>query len=245
MQNSPVLIHVPHASDFIPLRERRFFIPFELRDELLRMTDRCCDELFDCGEAMLVFPVSRLVCDVERFADDALEPMAAKGMGLAYTKCADGSPMRRVSPQKRAALVRTYYEPHHRRLTELVNEKLLSCGKCVIIDGHSFSAVPLPYEDDAARPDFCIGTDPFHTPPELRELCLSLLRERGYAVAVDRPFSGSLVPLEHYRRDGRVSSVMIEINRRLYMDPDGSKSAAFPEIKRVIRELVDEIGRAQ
>ena len=244
MQDSPILIHVPHASVFIPPRERRFFIPPDLDDELLKMTDRCCDELFDCGKELLVFPVSRLVCDVERFADDASEPMAAKGMGLAYTRCADGSPLRSVSPQKRASLKRTYYEPHHERLTELVNEKLRAFGKCVIIDGHSFSAVPLPYEEDTARPDFCVGTDPFHTPPELTQLCVSFLRGHGYTVSVDRPFSGTIVPSEHYRRDGRVISVMIEISRRLYMTPDGGKNAAFPEIKHVIRELVDAIGRA-
>ena len=40
---------------------------------------------------------------------------------------------------------------------------------CLIIDGHSFPALPLPYElnQRAFRPDFCIGTDDFHTPEEL------------------------------------------------------------------------------
>lgn len=241
MQNSPILIHIPHASTLIPPNERRFFLKDDLDSELLRMTDRCCDELFDCGEEMLVFPVSRLVCDAERFRDDADEPMSEKGMGLAYTRCADGAPLRRVSPQKRAALCSMYYDPHHSKLAELVNEKLRKNGKCIIIDGHSFSAVPLPYESDAARPDFCIGTDPFHTPPELTQLCVSFLGKRGYDVAVDRPFSGSIVPSEHYRRDRRVASVMVEINRRLYMEPDGGKSAEFGKIKRVIAGLVAEI----
>ena len=40
---------------------------------------------------------------------------------------------------------------------------------CLIIDGHSFPALPLPYElnQTAFRPDFCLGTDDFHTPEEL------------------------------------------------------------------------------
>jgi hypothetical protein len=37
-------------------------------------------------------------------------------------------------------------------------------------------------------------------------------------VAVDTPFSGALVPARHYRRDPRVQSVMVEVNRRLYLD---------------------------
>ena len=76
MQNSPVLIHVPHASTFIPPNEKRFFLKDDLTDELLKMTDLYTDELFDCRRDMLVFPVSRLVCDVERFRDDTDEPMS-------------------------------------------------------------------------------------------------------------------------------------------------------------------------
>lgn len=79
MQNSPVLIHVPHASTFIPPNEKRFFLKDDLTDELLKMTDLYTDELFDCRRDMLVFPVSRLVCDVERFRDDTDEPMSEQG----------------------------------------------------------------------------------------------------------------------------------------------------------------------
>lgn len=168
MQNSPVLIHVPHASTFIP--------PDDLTDELLKMTDLYTDELFDCGRDMLVFPVSRLVCDVERFRDDTDEPMSEQGMGLAYTRCADGAPLRSISPQKRAAIARMYYDKHHEAFTDMVNEKLHDCGRCIIIDAHSFSAEPLPYEDCAHRPDFCIGTDPFHTPYPLLRTCYTFLR---------------------------------------------------------------------
>jgi N-formylglutamate amidohydrolase len=45
----------------------------------------------------------------------------------------------------------------------------------------------------------------------------------GYSVAVDAPFSGALVPLASYRRDHRILSVMIEVNRRLYMDEMSGK----------------------
>ena len=55
-----------------------------LQRELPRITDWYTDELFDAGAeaSRLIFPVSRLVCDPEHFADDANEPMAAKGMGV-------------------------------------------------------------------------------------------------------------------------------------------------------------------
>ena len=244
MQNSPVLIHVPHASTFIPPNEKRFFLKDDLTDELLKMTDLYTDELFDCRRDMLVFPVSRLVCDVERFRDDADEPMSEKGMGLAYTKCSDGTPLRSISPQKRAAIAAKYYDRHHEMLTDMVNEKIRSCGSCVIIDAHSFPAVPLPYEACSERPDFCLGTDSFHTPHALLHTCSQLLKGCGFKVGINRPFSGTMVPMEHLYSDTNVSSIMIEVNRRLYMTPDGRKTDMFPVIQRVLAALVEEIERA-
>jgi N-formylglutamate amidohydrolase len=44
------------------------------------------------------------------------------------------------------------------------------------------------------------------------------LQLESYSVAVDAPFAGALVPLASYRKDRRIWSVMIEVNRRLYMD---------------------------
>ena len=45
----------------------------------------------------------------------------------------------------------------------------------------------------------------------------------GYRVAIDSPFSGTIVPLKHYHKDKRVESVMIEVNRSLYASPSGFK----------------------
>lgn len=52
------------------------------------MTDHYCDDLYDTGGKMIRFPVSRLVCDPERFRDDSEEIMAsiATAVGL-LEKC--------------------------------------------------------------------------------------------------------------------------------------------------------------
>ena len=88
---------------------------------------------------------------------------------------------------------------------------------CLIIDGHSFPALPLPYElnQTAFRPDFCLGTDDFHTPEELVAKVEKELQSLGYSTARDQPFSGTIVPMKHYRKDRRVQSLMIEINHWL------------------------------
>ena len=62
------------------------------------MTDAFTDELFDLGDTAnkLVFSVSRLLVDPERFEDDDVEPMAGRGMGAVYTKTHDGQLLKRL-----------------------------------------------------------------------------------------------------------------------------------------------------
>ena len=91
-------------------------------------------------------------------------------MGLTCTKGSLRQPLRNPPTQsKRQELLERYYIPHHQKLTEAVQESLLATDRCLIIVGHSFPALPLLYElnQRAFRPDFCIGTDDFHTLEEL------------------------------------------------------------------------------
>ena len=72
----------------------------------------------------------------------------------------------------------------------------------------------------AFRSDFCLGMDDFHTSEELVERVETILESCGYSTARDQPFSGTIVPMKHYRKDYRVHSLIIEINRRLYLGDD-------------------------
>jgi N-formylglutamate amidohydrolase len=103
---------------------------------------------------------------------------------------------------------------------------------------------PLPCDvcRDENRPDFCIGTDAFHTPPGLLRATESAIRSHGYSVGINSPYSGSLVPSATYRRDPNVWSVMIEVNRRLYMDEKtGAKSPGFKSVKGSIQAILKEL----
>ncbi len=242
MDRSAIVIHVPHASAFIPDSERSAF-QCTLDDELLKMTDHFCDELF-CGSCpAVVFPVSRLVCDPERFRDDTQESMSAVGMGAVYTRIHNGALLRTVDGESRERILRTYYDPHHKALTDAVQAALDRNGRCLIVDGHSFPTKPLPYEHDQNphRPAFCIGTDPFHTPDDLMETAVRFLETLGYTTMINAPFSGTIVPMRFYQKDKRVSSVMIEINRGLYMNKDGSRNESFSSIRTDVQALLETV----
>lgn len=225
-QQNHMILHIPHDSTYIPEEERgRYLLTYaELSEEVRRMTDHHTYALVEGAlspEQIIRAGVSRLVVDVERFVDDDWEPMSKAGMGVIYEKTSNGRPLRReLTKQERQNLLNEWYFPHHRRLEDAVDSALKRSGKALIIDIHSYPRLTLAYElsKDAYRPEICIGTDEYHTPPLLTQKVIEIFRSRGFDAALNTPFSGSIVPEKHYRKDPRVSSIMVEIRRDFYMD---------------------------
>jgi len=61
---------------------------------------------------------------------------------------------------------------------------------------------------------------------------------------MNQPFSGSIVPSNYFQKDKRVFSVMIEVNRRLYMDETtGEKSVSYGECLSRLDEVIRGIRR--
>ena len=242
-----VVFHIPHSSTIIPahIRSSLRLSEEDLAHELLSMTDHYTDEIFDYQFEpvhRIVFPVSRLVIDPERFIDDAIEPMAEKGMGVVYTKTPDGKPFREsgFAPTK-AELIERFYYPHHDKLNAAVAESLQDNSFCLVLDCHSFPLRPFPYESysEKSRPEICLGTDPFHTPQWLVTEGGRLFHMRGLAVAQDYPFGGAMVPSRFYQRNPSVLALMIEINRSLYMDEvSGGRLPEFLDFKNVLLGVV-------
>lgn len=238
-----IILHVPHASLYIPADVKSQFLLSErdLGAEILAITDRYVDELFAVpGTAMIKSPVSRLVVDMERFRSDEDEVMAAVGMGAVYERTSDGQKLRDITPAVRAALLERYYDPYHREFESAVAAWLDREGRCLIIDCHSFPSRPLPYEldQDPDRPEICLGTCDFHTPERLRDYTRDWMAKH-FSVAMNRPFAGTFVPSRFYRRDERVSSIMIEVNRSLYMDEaNRKKNDDFDRTKGLMQEFI-------
>ena len=245
-----VVIHIPHASMEIPMPERSAFAVSsdELDAEMLRMTDRYTDDLFDARDRMIstiVFPWSRLLVDPERFRDDAQEPMAARGMGAVYTRTSQGEILRgEPSLDERERLLRTYYDPHHAEFEKVVAAVLERDDHCLIVDAHSFPSVALPCDLDQSpnRPEICIGTDVFHTPEWLGRAAAGMFWDEGWETEINRPYAGAIAPMRWYGRDPRVASLMIEVNRSTYMDEaTGGKIAMFDGVKEALQICLGRI----
>lgn len=240
-----IILHIPHSSTNIPLKQGYTVADDFLKMEMLKLTDWHTEDLFFSDEdEMLVAPFSRVFCDVERFSDDSQEIMAQFGMGVLYEKSDDGEIIRKVTPQLREKVLNDYYWQHHNKLNNAVNDQLNQFGKAVIIDCHSYPSIPLNRDLDKnpERPDFNIGTDVFHTPQKLIDISVSFFEKAGYTLGVDWPYTGSIVPLEHYKQNKNVQSIMLEINRALYLnEPTNEKSERYSEIKKVTSAFIKTI----
>jgi N-formylglutamate amidohydrolase len=249
--SSPVILHVPHSSREIPDDVRAGIV---LDDSAL---ERELDDIVDAHTAELaeeaarlarrapwrfVNRLSRLVVDPERFPDER-EEMLAVGMGAVYTRTTRREELRPADTDPEPLLARCF-RPYARAMTDAVAERLAAVGRAVVIDVHSYPSAPLPYElhGGGPRPPVCLGTDSFHTPPELLAAARKAFGEVG-EVGLDSPFSGTYVPLEFYGRDPRVSALMVEIRRDTYMsEPGGPAGPGLHALAQALAALVDALG---
>lgn len=231
-----MLVHVPHSGTYLP-PESRATVLLEgaaLDDETLLSTDLYTEDLAAwataAGATLLVNRLSRLVLDPERFPEADREPMEARGRGFLYTRTEDGRALRNPDPEERERTYRELYLPYAAAGEAEVSRLLDEHGRCLVLDMHSFRSA-LTHDGDAGSgpwPQVCLGTDAFHTPAGVYERLALAFQAEGLSVGENRPYAGCYVPLSRYGTDSRVSAVMVELRRDLYLDEvTGSKGLGF------------------
>lgn len=238
--SSSIILNIPHSSSLLPWDDipapyqephsigywswgGRVKVKSRIAEkheaEIPYMTDWYTDELFVNGIGKpLIAPVSRLLCDMERLKDDMKEEMSVVGMGICYTQTHDLEVLANFKFSHKMDMINKYYDPYHRTLCKYIMESRKE-HKCVLVlDCHSFSSSPYKCDQNYAygRPDICLGTDFRHTPVELVEILTGYFNNLGYSVKENYPFSGTIVP-ESFERDDNLLSVMIDVNKSLYL----------------------------
>ena len=240
-----LILHIPHSSIVIPSKEGYVISQETLDEEILKLTDWHTDDLFGNNKAIsIIAPFSRLFCDAERFVDDAHEVMAKYGMGVLYETLDNGDLMRKVTHELRIFVIENFYKPHHQQLNEAVLKALNQSGKGIVIDCHSFPSTPLKRTlvKDKDTPDYNVGTDAYHTPQKLIDFSKAYFEDLGYSLGIDTPYSGALVPMEHYKKNKNVQAIMLEVNRRLYLkEPTNEKSENYQKTKEVVQGFLEGI----
>lgn len=267
--SSSIILNIPHSSTLLPRVDiphpfhepkglaynawggRKYTIDRILEDyrkEIPYMTDWYTDELFINGIGKpLVAPVSRLLCDTERYRDDNKEEMSVIGMGICYTSNHNLDKLASFKLEHKLQMLEKYYDPYHRTLSQYTDEALKRNKYALVLDCHSFSDRPYlcDINNTYGRPDICIGTDSDHTPDELSNILVQYFTSLGYDVRMNYPFSGTMIP-NGFEKNPRLLAVMIEINRKLYIDWNGGnvkKKEEFYILKKRIHEaekLIEE-----
>ncbi len=240
-----IIIHVPHASVEFPKEiENRFLVDKEyMGSEAIFMSDYLVDLFLPEDETdVLKFEYSRMFCDVERFKDDSKEKMSKVGMGAIYEKDSNGVEFINIDNGYKESIIKQYYDEYHDKLTKLVDKKLEKFGNCLILDLHSYSD---EFVEKVLKiknnPDICIGIEDNFKDDILTNVIKKHFIEYGYSVEINHPYNGSIVPLKYWGTDEKIVSIMIEINKRTYLDGKFLDYKKFNRLKEVMDELYTKI----
>lgn len=136
---------------------------------------------------------------MERLEND---PMEKEGQGIIYDYY--GGYVRRLNPEMRERIFKLR-EDHLSRIVENISDN----GSTVLIDCHSFT------QADEDAPDICIGFNgDFSYDERIVDLLLKEFNSSGYSTALNKPYANTLTPV----KDKEYKSVMIEVNKRIYLD---------------------------
>lgn len=233
-----LLLHIPHSSKAFPKGSRHSFADLDNEERLL--VDYYTDELFVPSNETehiksVVFPYCRLFCDVERLINDPLEK---DGLGIRYirevpTGRGNSYTFREFNTKENAFSI---YADYHAMVSKAIVSMNRHNEKLLLIDCHSFSELPNLLNSNPPDVDICIGYNDDDTCPDMVVIgnIVQYFKSLGYKVGINEPFSNSKtfnVPVKY-------SSVMIEVNKRLYMDEYVlEKTEGFEKLKQEIQGL--------
>ncbi len=145
--------------------------------------------------------------------------MEQYGMGFCYERVYDGTKIKNVTEELKDKTLK-YYWQHHKSVDALCEQH----SPVLLFDMHSYSD-DIVMKDflEAGRetPDVCIGTDSRYTPPSLAELTARVFEEVGFTTALNYPYSGCFVPNTVFAGNAEGTSLMLEFNKRIYLDANG------------------------
>lgn len=234
---TPVLIDSPHSWQFWP-EDVPVSAPLQA---IMTSWDAWVDELWsgciEFGIPLLAARFHRSLIDANRAVDDidpelldsewpgVLNPTkkSEKGFGLIRRYALPGVAMYEwpLSVQHVQHRIQNYYEPYHKKISELIEESHQKFGFALHLNCHSMKSAGNTMNDDNGlpRPDIVIS-DRGHTTAgaQWTQWIAALFEMEGYHVTINTPYFGAALLARHGNPQNNIHSIQIEINRRLYMN---------------------------
>lgn len=263
-QSLPMVLASPHSGRRYPAAflAQSALDPLTLR----RSEDSYVDELFAAapgkGMPLLKALFPRAYIDVNRDAyelDPAMfagrlpdfvmtdTPRVAAGLGTIARQVASGAEIYRekLSFADAERRIANLYRPYHRALRGLVEETVARFGQCLLIDCHSMPSIGGPGDSDSGteRVDFVLGDCYGRScAPAITDQAEKSLQALGFCVVRNMPYAGGYTTRHYGDPAGKVHTLQIEINRRLYMnEASHEKTDGFDQLKGQLSSLLDSL----
>jgi N-formylglutamate amidohydrolase len=254
---TPLIVEIPHAGVFVPPE----FMPDLIaparaigRDADLHVDD-LYEEVHKDGASLLVSRTSRYVVDLNRAEDDVDVDSAVSGRGAAsprgvvWRMTTEGERALRapLSPEALELRLSVVYRPYHAALRALIDRKVATFGRAVILAAHSMPSVARAMHGDVGqvRADVVPGSQGRTSAAgKYIDAVDAHARRRGWSVAHDEPYKGGFTTQHYGRPRDNVHVVQVELARRLYMNESTYRRTpgAFEGVAAWCRELARRLG---
>lgn len=214
-----IVLNVPHSS--IDSYQEGWLGVVNMFPIVKRWTDWHTDILFSSNDrcvSMVRYDKSRFYCDVERLMND---PMEKIGQGIIYKEFEGFK--RDVSSSLHDKLMYDYHLHRQRLSYNITSDKVL------LIDCHSFPS-------DLSDVDICIGfNSDWSMDIDVVNYLVDAFKAHGYTIGINAPYSNSITPPSEFE----YVSVMIEVNKRVYLDEDSLliKPTQFTKLKQLLHDI--------
>ena len=249
-----VVFSVPHSGETIP--EECSWLKDVDELTLLTDVDRFVDELYsDLAKRnsvpLVKSEISRYVVDLNRH-EKQFDVRTVKGhpeipehsrLNLYWQKTTEGDVLLSEphSFERHSRIIESYFKPFYQKLAAEIEP--LNSG-FLHMDLHSMPSVPKDYHNDTGevRKDFVICNREDETSSrELIELLSKSLQAQGFSVSINWPYLGGEVVKRFSNPSEHKHSIMVEINRKLYMnEKTREKSADYQEFKSKLESAIQE-----
>jgi N-formylglutamate deformylase len=260
----PILVDVSRSGREYP-NDMRSPVSFSaIHDNVSMWLDDLYDSAPRHGATLLYCTIAHMYIDMNRAETDfdpaildgewpvplKPSPRALRGLGLVKTRSRYGEAVqeRKLTVAEVEARLANYHRPYHREFSRIVENFHQRFGMYRDLSCHCMSPVGAPTHADPGqrRPDFCIGNlNGQSASAQFVELVVETLRGCGYRVTVNDPYVGNEIHRRYGNPAQKKDSILLEMNKDLYMDIDTFKPTAnYPKVKsdleRLLRAVADD-----
>lgn len=209
----PIIINIPHSGTKIPEDIRK---KFKKPEPIIANNDWFLKELYDflidMELSILSANYSRYVVDLNRIITDPLIGDDYNKYTI-YKKTTWKKELYEEIPTQEQCEERLdkYYYPYHKKLSEMINKKLETFEKILILDLHS------GYSSTGDK-DICLGNANGEMSEENTiNKFKKCLEEVGYTVNLNNPCTGGKVLRKYHKENNKIECMIFELNYTKYI----------------------------